>query len=76
MRDVISKEYEALRNEKCEVRAIHAGLECGIFYDKIPGLDCVSFGPNIYDIHTPDERLSVSSVQRVYELLKKVLGKL
>ena len=76
VRDVISKEYEALRNEKCEVRAIHAGLECGIFYDKIPGLDCVSFGPNIYDIHTPDERLSVSSVQRVYELLKKVLGKL
>lgn len=76
VRDVISKEYEALRHEKCEVRAIHAGLECGIFYDKIPGLDCVSFGPNIYDIHTPDERLSISSVQRVYELLKMVLGKL
>ena len=73
LRDVISKEYEKLTGRKCEVRAIHAGLECGIFYDKIKGLDCVSLGPNIFDIHTPEERLSVSSVERVCLLLSRTL---
>lgn len=76
VRDVIAAVYEEKHGKKCEVRAIHAGLECGIFYDKIEGLDCVSFGPNIYDIHTPEERLSVSSVSRVYSLLKDVLERL
>lgn len=76
VRDVISEVYEELRGKKTEIRAIHAGLECGLFYDKIEGLDCVSFGPNIYNIHTPDERLSVSSVKRVYELLKAVIARL
>lgn len=76
VRDVISAVYEEKHGKKCEVRAIHAGLECGIFYDKIEGLDCVSFGPNIYDIHTPEERLSISSVSRVYSLLKDILKRL
>lgn len=76
VRDVISAVYEEKHGKKCEVRAIHAGLECGIFYDKIKSLDCVSFGPNIYDIHTPDEKLSISSVSRVYALLKDVLERL
>lgn len=73
VRDIISAQYESINGRKCEIKAIHAGLECGIFYNKIKGLDCVSFGPNIYDIHTPEEKLSVSSVKRVYELLKAVL---
>ena len=76
LRDVISQEYEKLTGKKCEVKAIHAGLECGIFYDKIKGLDCVSMGPNILDIHTPDERLSVSSVERVCALLSRTLESL
>ena len=73
LRDVIASEYKKLTGRECEVRAIHAGLECGIFYDKIKGLDCVSLGPNIYDIHTPEERLSVSSVERVCLLLSRTL---
>ena len=56
-----------------KVEAIHAGLECGYFADKIPGLDCVSFGPDLLDIHTPRERMRISSVQRVWRYLLEVL---
>ena len=56
-----------------KVEAIHAGLECGLFCGKIPGLDAVSFGPNLYDIHTVKEHMSISSVQRVYAYLCAVL---
>ena len=55
------------------VVTIHAGLECGIFSDKMPGLDCVSIGPDNHDIHTPEERLSLSSFNRVYEYIVNVL---
>lgn len=56
--------------------AIHAGLECGLFAKKIPGLDLISLGPNMYDVHTPDERLSISSTIRIWEYLKLVLARL
>ena len=56
-----------------EVVAIHAGLECGILSEKLPGLDCVSFGPDLTDIHTASERMSISSVQRVWRFLLEVL---
>lgn len=56
-----------------KVEAIHAGVECGLFAGKIPGLDCVSIGPNLLEIHTPRERMSVSSVQRVWAFLLEVL---
>ena len=46
------------------MKAIHAGLECGLFYDKIPGLDCVSFGPTMIDIHTTGEKLSIPSTEK------------
>lgn len=59
-----------------KVVAIHAGLECGLFAEKIPGLDLISLGPDMYDVHTPDERLSISSTIRVWEYLKAVLQKL
>lgn len=59
-----------------KVVAIHAGLECGLFAEKMPGLDLISLGPNMYDVHTPDERLSISSTERVWEYLKLVLKKL
>ena len=58
------------------VEAIHAGLECGFFCDKIPGLDAVSFGPDMRDIHTPRERLSISSVARTYDYLCHILKEL
>ena len=51
------------------MEGIHAGLECGLLADKIKDLDCVSLGPDILDIHTPAERLSIGSTKRVYEFL-------
>ena len=56
-----------------KIEAIHAGVECGIFSGKLPGLDCVSCGPDLLEIHTPRERMSVSSVQRVWAFLLEVL---
>jgi len=74
--EIIAGEYERLYGEKLLIQSIHAGLECGMFCGKIPDLDCVSFGPNIYDIHTPKEKMSLSSVERVWELLKAILKKM
>ena len=73
LREIMVETYEDLFGEKPEVKAIHAGLECGLFYEKIPGLDCVSFGPNMQDIHTTEEKLSISSTARMWEYLLKVL---
>lgn len=65
--------YRELFGKEAQVEALHAGLECGIMAAKIPGLDCVSFGPNIYDIHTTKERLSISSTQRMWKYLLEIL---
>lgn len=73
LRDVMKKVYEDMYNKSPEIVIIHAGLECGIFSEKIDGLDCVSIGPNNYDIHTTEERLSLSSLERVWEFLLNVL---
>ena len=55
------------------VEGIHAGLECGLFASKIDDLDAISFGPDMKDIHTTDEKLSISSTKRTWELLVKIL---
>ena len=55
------------------IEAIHAGVECGMFIGKLPGLDCVSVGPDLLEIHTPRERMSISSVQRVWKFLLEIL---
>lgn len=68
--------YEEMYGVKPQIEAIHAGLECGIFQSKIPGLDCVSIGPDMQDIHTTRETLSIPSVQRVWKFLLKVLESL
>ena len=68
--------YEEMYGVKPQIEAIHAGLECGIFQSKIPGLDCVSIGPAMQDIHTTRETLSIPSVQRVWKFLLKVLESL
>lgn len=73
IRDTISAVYEEISGEKPIFEAIHAGLECGILSGKIPDLDCISFGPNNYDIHTPKERLSISSTEKVWKLLIEFL---
>ncbi len=65
--------YKEMFGEEPKVEAIHAGLECGIMIAKIPGLDCVSFGPNMYDIHTTEERLSISSTERMWKYILEIL---
>ena len=76
LRDTILRCYEAQYGQPMQITAIHAGLECGIFCGKKSDLDCVSMGPDIFDIHTYDERLSLSSAERTYQLLCSVLAEL
>lgn len=73
LRDVMCTVYEKMYGESAKVVTIHAGLECGIFSDKLEGLDCVSIGPDNHDIHTTEERLSIPSTARVWEFVKEVL---
>lgn len=76
LRDVMVAVYEELYGEKPKLDVIHAGVECGLFMDKMEGLDCVSYGPQMYDIHTPNERLHVDSVQRTWEYTLEILKRL
>jgi len=70
----ISRErYKELFGNEPVVRAIHAGLECGLFLEKYPKLDMVSFGPTIKGAHSPDERLSIESTQKFWKLLLAIL---
>lgn len=73
LREHLVRVYEKQYGKLPEVLSIHAGLECGILASKKPGLDCVSVGPDILDIHTTRERLSISSVQRVWKFLVEAL---
>jgi len=76
LRDTMVRVYEKSYGKTPVVEAIHAGLECGFFCEKIPGLDAVSFGPDMRDIHTPRERLSIPSVKRTYDYLCNILKEL
>ena len=73
LRDKMAEIYREMYGKDMTVTAIHAGLECGLFCGKINGLDCVSLGPDMIGIHTPQERLSISSSERVWNYLLKVL---
>lgn len=73
VRETIGQIYRELSGEEPVFEAIHAGLECGIFSEKLPDLDCISFGPANFDIHTPRERLSISSTRRYYQLVTEFL---
>lgn len=68
--------YQAQYQKPMAVEALHAGLECGYLADKISGLDCVAIGPNIYDVHSPRERVEVASVAAVWDYLLAVLAAL
>jgi dipeptidase D len=65
--------YEKLFEKKALVRAIHAGLECGLFLEKYPELDMISIGPQMYGVHSPDERLSISSTENCWKWLLEIL---
>lgn len=65
--------YNNLFKEEPEVKAIHAGLECGLFLEKYPHLDMISIGPQMYGVHSPDEKLSISSTQKTWKWLIELL---
>lgn len=67
------KEYEALFGKKPKIKAIHAGLECGLFLEKYPNLDMISIGPDMTDVHSPDEQMKISSVGKFWDFLVKIL---
>ena len=74
IRTLFQKVYNDINGKMPEISAIHAGLECGLFSDKFGGkIDLISFGPNIYDVHTPKEHLSISSTERTWNFLAAVL---
>lgn len=76
LRELCLEEYEKTYNKKPVIEAIHAGLECGFFLELLPELDAISFGPEMHDIHTPNEHISISSVDRTFTFLLKVLQQL
>lgn len=76
LRSLMVKVFTEQYGHEPKVEAIHAGVECGLFSGKLPGLDCVSYGPDLLEIHTPRERMSISSVQRTWKLTLEVLKRL
>ena len=76
IREIMVGAYEEIAGKKAELTAIHAGLECGILAEKLGNIDMISFGPNMGDVHTPKEFLSISSVERTYSFLKEVLRRI
>jgi len=76
LRDTIVELYRKRFGTEPVVRVIHAGLECGVLSEKIPGLDCISMGPTAYDIHTTRERADIASTENGWEFLKEILAAL
>lgn len=76
LRDLMTEVFIDQYGYEPKIEAIHAGVECGYFADKIPGLDCVSFGPNLKEIHTFRESMEIESVKRTYDLVLETLHRL
>ncbi len=76
MRELFSRCYEELFGKPPVVTAVHCGLECGTFSDAIEGLDVLSLGPDLTDVHSPAERVSISSTERVWQLVLAALAKM
>lgn len=76
IRDRFIDVYKGRYGKEPEVKAIHAGVECGLLSEKIEGLDMISFGPDMYDVHTPEEHVSISSMKHTFEFLIDVLASL
>lgn len=76
LRPLMLEVYKEVTGKEAKVEALHAGLECAIFAEEIPGMDIVAMGPNVYDLHTPDERMEFTSFVRTYDFVLKVLERL
>lgn len=73
LREKAVEVFKRVYGHEPKIEAIHAGLECGLFAGKIPGLDCISIGPDMTGVHTPDEQLSISSTERTFNFLVELL---
>ncbi len=76
LRDLMAGIFEEQYGRKPVIQALHAGVECGLFAGALPGLDCVSYGPDMKGIHTPEESMDVKSVQRTWEYTLEILKRL
>lgn len=76
LRELLGEVYRAQQGREPRVEAIHAGLECGLFAGKLPGLDCVSIGPDLEEIHTTREKMHIASVQRLWALVTETLARM
>ena len=76
LKDTCVEVYEKTTGKKAELTAIHAGLECGLLKKKLPNTEMISFGPDMTDVHTPNERLSIESVERTWKFLVELLKSL
>ena len=76
LRDTIAEAYKDQSGKDAIISATHGGLECGMFIEKIPGLHCVSIGPDLREVHSTRERLSISSTARLWDLVCDVLKRL
>ena len=76
LRDTMVRIYTDMFGKEPQVMAIHAGLECGLLGEKLPGLDCVSVGPQMHDIHTSREKLEIASTERTWNFLLEILKNL
>jgi len=76
VRELMKDVYRDLTGEELKIDAIHAGLECGFLKEKVGDIDMISIGPNMADVHTPNEHVSISSVERVYKFLLEVLKRM
>ncbi|MFA7122558.1 MAG: cytosol nonspecific dipeptidase, partial [Candidatus Delongbacteria bacterium] len=68
--------HEELFSKKPEIKAVHAGLECGIIGRKYPGMDMISFGPDVYGAHSPDEKVRIESVGNFWNFLISIVQKI
>ena len=73
LQDMALEVHEKSTGRKAGIKAIHAGLECGLLGEKLPDCDMISFGPNMFDVHTPEEKLSISSVENVWKYFLDLL---
>ena len=74
-RELVLNTYREITGKTGKIEATHGGLECGLFIEKIPGLDAISLGPNLHDVHSVQEKLSIPSTECVYELVCEVLAR-
>ncbi|MBQ4561094.1 MAG: aminoacyl-histidine dipeptidase [Clostridia bacterium] len=73
LRDMYVEHFKLLYGYAPKTEAIHAGLECGLISSKLPGIDIISIGPDLHDIHSPDERMDIASVERTWKLICRIL---